>query len=327
MEAGSLEIGRIFLISFPENVPSDETLYFIQDKKICGIILFADHCRDQDNLKSWLKEIKASLPYQLIVAIDQEGGRVRRLKDRFPTLEAPRYYGERERYKAYRDDLSRVCERLREIGINLNLVPTIDLFDSAPNHVLDTRTFSADIDIVSGFARITIDVHREQGLLTCGKHFPGLGRSSGDPHHVLAEADLSDTDFFEKELKPFEDIIDYGVDSIMVTHLLLPQVDNNICTISEKVVKGWLRGRLGFKKAVISDDLLMDGAQKAVPLPQLAEKSLLAGMDILLFGQNIKKARETREYLTERLEENQALFTRAAEAIGRIGLFSDRIIS
>ena len=61
MEAGSLEIGRIFLISFPENVPSDETLYFIQDKKICGIILFADHCRDQDNLKSWLKEIKANL--------------------------------------------------------------------------------------------------------------------------------------------------------------------------------------------------------------------------------------------------------------------------
>jgi beta-N-acetylhexosaminidase len=293
------EIGRFFIVSFPESAPDDETLYFIQDNRIGGVILFAGHCRNQDNLKSWLGEFKKSIGYNIIVAVDQEGGRVRRFMRRFPILEAPRYYGESGKLKRYKSDLSRVCEKLREIGINMNFSPTVDLFDAGEGHVLDSRTFSDDPEVVSKFARATIEIHGEHGLLTCCKHFPGLGRSRGDPHTVLAESDLSEEDFFELELKPFSDIIEFGVDSVMVTHLSVPNVDRNPAIVSRKIISGWLKEKLGFSGPVITDDLLMEGACTILPLPQLSVRSFKAGADLLLFGQDLKKTREALDRFGE----------------------------
>lgn len=318
-------LGPLFIISFPEATPRDETLYFIKDNKIGGIILFAAHCRDQDNLKSWLPDLKADLDYNLIVAVDQEGGRVRRFVNRFPELEAPRFYGEHGKLERYRDDLRRVCERLREIGVNLNLVPTVDLFDSGKGHVLDTRTFSENIDTVNQFAGTTIAVHHEMGLLTCGKHFPGLGRSSGDPHYGLAAADLEEGDFFEKELVPFKYIIENGIDSIMVTHQSVPRVDKNLSILSSKIITGWLRDRLLFDSAVISDDLLMEGAQKEVPLPQLAKEAVNAGVDLLLFGQDDEKGKEALEFLREQVEDGKVSGDRVNKALSRVRALSDKI--
>jgi beta-N-acetylhexosaminidase len=183
MEVAPGTIGRFFVVSFTEKIPHDDTLYFIQDGGIGGIILFSDHCRDPQSLKSWLTDFKRSLRRPLLVAVDQEGGRVQRFIAPFPALESPRYYGHGDRLSQYRSDLSRVCERLYDIGINLNLVPTVDLFDNEIGHVLHTRTFSDKRPIVSRFARETIRIHHEQGLLTCAKHFPGLaqhGRPASD---------------------------------------------------------------------------------------------------------------------------------------------------
>lgn len=319
------DVGRLFIISFSEALPRDETLYFIQDNGIGGIILFAEHCRNQDDLKSWLKELQATLSYRLLVAVDQEGGRVRRFTRGFPVLEAPRYYGESKKYKAYREDLLRVCEKLRDIGINFNLVPSVDLFDSDKDHVLDTRTFSDRVETVNEFARITIEVHHQQGLLTCGKHFPGLGRSIGDPHFSIAESDLDEKDFIDLELKPFTEIIKLGVDSIMVTHLSIPQVDDNPSHLSSKVVGEWLKKGLGFKRVVVSDDLLMEGAQKSVPLPKLAIKSLEAGVDMLLFGQNLKKAKEAYQYVKDRIEADEVLSGRFSEALPPVWNLAEKV--
>jgi len=291
MDVTAKHIGSFFIVSFPEKIPDDETLYFLQDKRIGGIILFADHCCDKDSLKSWLADFTKTLGRPLIIAVDQEGGRVRRFMRGFPRLESPRYYGSRRRLTLYRSDLSRVCERLFEIGINLNLVPVVDLFDTEKGHVLDTRAFSAKRDVVSRFARLTIDVHRQQGLLTCAKHFPGLGRSEGDPHFILSTADLDENDFNETELPPFKDVIEYGVDAVMVTHLAVPKVDSHPAVVSNKIIGGWLKERLAFSGPVITDDLLMTGAADIDSTPDLAARSFEAGADLLLFGQNLKDTR------------------------------------
>jgi len=311
-------LGQFFIISFPEERPSDRTLHFITDNNIGGIIVFAHHCRDIDNLKSWLRELKDSRGPDFLIAVDQEGGRVQRLRNRFPGLEAPRYYGYHNLEKQYRSDLFRTCEQLRELGINYNLVPGVDLFDSDENHVLDSRTFGDDIGLVARFARLTIAIHHEQGLLTAAKHFPGLGRSEGDPHNVLAEADLSEEEFFEHEIKPFRMAIDEGVDSVMVSHLMMPQIDEKPSIISEKVISGWLKTGLAFSGPAVTDDLLMQGAWQALSFPAVVEKSFMAGSDLLLFGADLKKAREAFEFFTERAAHGAVSSERLSDARQRI---------
>lgn len=321
----ALPSGRLFIVSFPEEAPADRTLHFIQDNRIGGVILFADHCRSQDGLRSWLGDFKKTLDYNLIVAVDQEGGRVRRFQRNFPALESPRYYGHKQDITSYQNDLAHVCERLYEIGVNLNLVPTVDLFDTQKDHVLDSRTFSDDMEIVRRFAEETIARHREHRLLTCAKHFPGLGRSCGDPHRVSSVADLSEEDCFEKELKPFEAVIAYGVDAIMVTHVSIPRVDDRPAIVSEKIIKGWLKDRLAFAGAVITDDLLMEGAAEAAPHSQLAIKSFEAGADILLFGQNLKKAKQAFDTFSEYWDSGKFNTERMADACTRVDTLAKKI--
>jgi beta-N-acetylhexosaminidase len=326
MDVVSDNIGIFFIVSFPEQVPGDDTLYYIQDNHIGGIILFAEHCRHQDSLKSWLNDFKRTLNRPLLVAVDQEGGRVRRFQQGFPMLEAPRYYGHHARHSQYYSDLARVCEQLYEIGVNFNLSPSVDLMDTCDGHVMDTRTFSDNPEIVSRFARTAVAIHKDQGLLTCAKHFPGLGRSEGDPHEILSVSNLTEKDFEEVELPPFKDVIDFGVDTVMVTHLSIPDVDDKPAIISEKIIDGWLKDKLGFAGAVITDDLLMGGAANIDSAPTLASKSFAAGSDLLLFGQNLKLAKEALESFRENWHSGLFKQQRQVDAGQRVNSLMQKIL-
>jgi beta-N-acetylhexosaminidase len=313
------------VVSFKEKMPHDDTLYFIQDRCIGGIILFANHCYDCDSLKSWLRDFKRTLGHPLLVAVDQEGGRVRRFTRQFPMLESPRYYGHRLRLSEYRSDLSRVCERLYEIGIDINLVPTVDLFGTEIGHVLNTRTFSDDREIVSRFAHETIRVHHEHGLLTCVKHFPGLGRSIGDPHHMLSIVDIEEDDFWEFEIPPFRDAIENGADAIMVTHMKAPRVDDRPVLVSETVMSKWIKDRLAFDGPVITDDLLMGGASDVDASSRLAIRSFAAGADLMLFGQDLERARKMIDAFVEAWESDRFSPARKTDAALRVRRLIEKI--
>lgn len=317
--------GGFFLISFPEKTPGDKIQYFILDNNIGGIILFANHCKDIDSLSSWLGDLKKSTDPGFIVAVDQEGGRVSRFGARFPKLEAPRFYGYHNKIEQYQSDLSRVCEKLARIGINLNLVPTVDLFDTDSDHVLDSRTFSDDPDVVSNLARITIEIHHHFGLATCAKHFPGLGRSHGDPHKVMAQSGLIDSDFKKVELPPFEDAIKNGVDAVMVTHLSLPKILDRPAIVSDKLISGWLKKDLSFPGPVITDDLLMSGGSDYKSPDLLALESFAAGSDLLLFGQDFKKIKNIYRQFTERYEDQYFTNQRLTDAAARIDSFRQKV--
>lgn len=311
--------GRFFIVSFPEPVPSERTLRYIFDNRLGGLILFADHCRDPYAVKSWLGDFVASLPYPFIVAVDQEGGRVRRFIDSFPPLQSPRLYGLAGDTNGFRADLASVCDRLRQIGVNLNLVPTVDLFDRGEGHVLDGRTFSDDAEIVARFARITIEEHHRFGLAACAKHFPGLGRCVGDPHRLLSTVDLTEEDFRRVELAPFREAVRSGVDAVMVTHLAVPRVDAAPAVVSRKIITGWLKESLSFDGPVITDDLLMLGAQQAAPLPTTAVKSFEAGADLLLFGRDMEQTRRAYDAFASAWDSGEFGPARVADARRRVG--------
>jgi beta-N-acetylhexosaminidase len=327
MEAVQSYPGRFFIVSFPEATPSDRTLRYIQDNHIGGLILFADHCREPKNLKRWLGDFTRSLGYPFIVAVDQEGGRVCRFGAGFPSLDSPRRYGQSGQIEAYRDDLSRVCLGLCDAGVNLNLVPTVDLFARGQGHVLDSRTFAADPEIVARFAEATIDVHHRFGLLTCAKHFPGLGRSGGDPHQVLAAADLTETDFRETELVPFREAIRAGVDAVMVTHLEAPKADAAPSIVSRTMITGWLKESMSFGGPVITDDLLMAGALQAASWPSTAVVCFEAGADLLLFGRDLRAASRAFEEFDSAWQSGRFNPERVDDAGRRVGEFVGRIVA
>ena len=323
MATHEYKAGHFCIVSFEEDHPSDETLYFIQDNAIAGIILFANHCEDWPSVRHWVRDLTKSLRRPLIVAIDQEGGRVRRLTRQFPMLESPRYYGLHNLFEQYRNDLARTCDKLYEIGINFNLVPTVDVFDAGEGHVLDSRTFADAIETINRFADATIATHHQHGLWCCAKHFPGLGRSTGDPHKVLSSSGLTEKDFFEQELKPFEHAISSGVDSVMVTHYSLPKIDSAPSLISERMISQWLKERLGFSGPVITDDLLMEGAADIDPTPELTVKAFNAGADFLLFGKNNRKTRKAFESFSEALEDGRISAGRIHDAAERVRKFTE----
>lgn len=325
MDVTSTHIGSFFIVSFPEPVPRDDTLYFLQDNCIAGILLFADHCADQDKLREWLADFKKSLHSPLIVAVDQEGGRVCRFGRNFPALESPRWYGEGMRLPQYRADLARVCEELFETGVNLNLVPVVDLFDAGDGHVLDTRSFSDKPEVVARFAAETIAIHHDQGLMTCAKHFPGLGRTVGDPHEVLTTTELTEKDFWEVELPPFREAIAAGADAVMVTHLSAPKADEAPAVVSYKIMSGWLKENLSFPGAVITDDLLMEGASHVDASPRLAARSFEAGADLLLFGRDLKRTREMFDVFSDLWQAGRFTPDRIRDAIHRVEQFLKRV--
>ncbi|MCP4568629.1 MAG: hypothetical protein GY841_13715 [FCB group bacterium] len=326
MDRAKTHIGEFFVISFPEAIPSDETLYLIQDMKIGGLILFADHCRDQFSLKSWLKDLKKSLNYNLIVAVDQEGGRVRRFQLGFPMLEAPRFYAYHNKLPQYCSDLGRVCERLFETGVNFNLVPSVDLMDFEEGHVLDSRTFSDQPELTTAFAKAAIEIHHAHGLSCCAKHFPGLGRSSGDPHQVLSVSDLTEAEFFEQEILPFQAAIADGVDGVMVTHLSAPRVDERPAIVSAMMIQGWLKDRLEFEGPVVTDDLLMEGARQAASSGAAVE-SFEAGSDLLIFGQDIERTRAELELFERAWSDGRFDNDRQKDALRRGRAFRQKIQS
>jgi len=254
------------------------------DNGLGGVILFARNYKDQSQLRALTESIKSHNP-KAVIAVDQEGGRVVRFAGDFPAFPSPGYFGDR-------DDLAGLCyatevtaKCLKDCGVNCNLIPVCDLRPSEANHVIRTRAYSASPDAAAEAAVEQVRILREQNLISCAKHFPGLASAAGDPHQVVSQTDQSSEQFRTNDYKPFAAAINAGCNLVMPTHLMAPELDQlEIATFSKKILQGELRNRLGFEGPIISDDLQMLGALSDTDLAGAAIKSLSAGCDLLICG-------------------------------------------
>ncbi len=224
----------------------------------------------------------SSLP--LFVAIDQEGGRVSRLKESygFPPTVSARSLGRGNDLAATRRHAGETAATLRAAGINVNFAPVVDLDVNPDNPVIGRfeRSFSADPAVVVAHAREVVLAHDRRGVATCLKHFPGHGSSSADSHFGLV--DVSDT-WSETELEPYRVLIDEGnCRMVMTAHIYNRRLDPVYpATLSQATVTGLLRERLGFDGVVVSDDLQMGAIRQNYPFETAIEKAILAGVDVL----------------------------------------------
>ncbi len=225
----------------------------------------------------------------LLVAVDQEGGAVARLKPAhgFPELPAHGELGGSDPAQTRRV-VEPTARALADAGIGINFAPVVDLNLNPRSPAIGARrrSFSDQPGRVLEHARAFISAHRAYGLATTLKHFPGHGSAAVDTHTGLA--DITDS-FREVELWPYRELIAARLaDLIMVAHLRHRAWDpHHPATLSERVITGLLRGDLGYDGVVVSDDLDMAAVADAYPLRQRVVLALHAGVDLLLFGNNL----------------------------------------
>lgn len=309
----------MFIIGFKGETPSSEFLHFITEEQIGGVILFEDNCPNYDTMKQNIAKIKSCYRSRApFIAVDQEGGRVSRIRGVPAEYHAASYYGSRDLLERYAEDYTHSAVYMESAGISLNLAPVADIFLNPENRVLLDRCFSKDYKKVTQFVEKSVEVAKRSGLLCCLKHFPGLGAASADPHNEVAEADYDETLWAQREMIPFAAGLTKGAEMIMTTHMRLPEIDDQIVTGSEKIINLLLRNQLGFEGPVITDSLEMEGAAELGELGERAVKAFNAGHDILLFGQETEKTIEAFDYFEEACKRGEVAESRIESALQRI---------
>lgn len=224
--------------------------------------------------------------------MDQEGGNVCRLKERYgfpPTLTA-QYLGTQNNPTLTRLCADSIGNTLAENGINVNFAPVVDLNINPTSPAIGAleRSFSADPAVVTTNARIFVETHDKNHVATCFKHFPGHGSAAADSH--LGLVDVTDT-WSDIELEPYRALINEGnCRMVMTAHVFNRNIDPDLpSTLSKPFITGMLREMLAFDGVVVTDDLQMQGLTQFFDYKTIVEESIIAGVDIILVSKKPRR--------------------------------------
>lgn len=312
------KIGQLFITGFDSPEPSDEFLEFYSSENVGGVILFENNCTPphlaENSIKSIIETSSDMVP---LIGVDQEGGRVCRFRGAPAEYGSPSDYAKEKDLDLFKEQFSRAAYYIHSLGVNLLFGPVADI-ELNNNECLKGRTFGKTAASIIPFIESSIKISQKVGLLSCLKHFPGLGAAENDPHQKIAVADYDYQTFLNREAVTFKAGIDTGVDMVMSTHIRLTRIDPRIVTESEIVIGQLLRDKLNFDGIVITDDLLMHGADSLGGYGERAVKAFNAGHDILLFGKNYHAASEAIAYFKDEYRQGRIDETRLKASLERI---------
>ena len=295
-----VKIGQMLMVGF-RGLEVDNEHFIVQDirkRHLGGVVLFdydvptqqpVRNIESPSQVKALIASLKSASATPLLVAIDQEGGIVARLKERhgFPPTVSHYHLGEFNDHETTHKQATLVAKTLADLGINLNLAPVVDLCANPDNPIIAKyeRCFSAEPLVVTDHALQFIQAHHEQKVLCALKHFPGHGSSRADSH--LGLTDVTNT-WSRVEMDPYVRIIKAGqADAIMTAHVFNANLDNQYpATLSEVTITGILRDELNYDGVVISDDLQMGAIVNHYGFETAIQKAIEAGVDILAFANN-----------------------------------------
>ena len=320
------KIGQLFMVGVQGETPSlDEQLLF-EEYGFGGFILFKRNCREAGQVVSLCRalwNLADELP--TFIAIDEEGGRVHRLPPPFTHFPPAACIGAKnDPALAYRAGRATAAE-LALAGINLNFAPVLDVSSDSENAIIGDRAFSADPRAVMPMSWSWTQGCRDEGVIPCGKHFPGHGAADKNSHFDLPLVAKSIDELKATELPPFEHACRNSIEALMTAHVLYPALDSRWpATLSEKIVTGLLRQQLGYGGVVFSDDMEMKAISDRYPVEEAAYLSLRAGVDMVLFCHDLPRAVQACEFLCAEIEKDAGLRARAEESYARVARLKRR---
>ncbi len=309
------QIGTFFVVGFHGVTFSPELRGFLDAMQPAGVVLFSrniEDARQVTELNAGIQEHAwAQWGHGIFISVDQEGGRVARLKQPFtdapPAMElAGLEHPQQQVARLAR----RMAEELRFAGFNVDFTPVLDVLSDTldvRDTVIGDRSFGTDGQIVSELGALVIREMHAQGVIACGKHFPGHGGVKADSHKTLP-VDARPADVLERvDMAPFRFAIGRDIGMIMTAHLLYPELDADYpATFSRKILTDILRLRLDFRGVIITDDLEMGAVNRFGDIPQAGVAALQAGADILLVCNSPEKALQVKAAVSAALDQLNA---------------------
>lgn len=270
---------------------SAEERLWLSHSAVGGVILFTRNFRDKEQISCLISELHAIKKPKLLVAVDQEGGRVQRFRQGFTQFPAMRCIGE-----VYDSNPSkalllaeilacRLASELREIGVDFTFAPILDL-DTGESVVIGDRAFHGDIDAVSALASKFMLGLRKGGMESVGKHFPGHGSVTADSHFECPVDHRYENDLQLADMIPFQRLIDHGIAGLMSAHVVYENVDKKPASFSPYWLTRVLREQMRFEGVIFSDDLSMKGAHVIGDIGDRLRAALEAGSDMVLICNN-----------------------------------------
>ncbi len=292
--------GNNIIVGVSGTVLNDQDKRILSKLKPVGIIFFAKNFRQDTHYEDWLETFKQLTEQireytereSMLMTIDHEGGRVVRTPS--PITRFPYAFLQS---KAATKIAKATALELKSLGINLSWAPVADIFSNPNNPIIGPRAFNTTPETAAKSACEYFIGLKESGIIACAKHFPGHGDTSTDSHLELPVLDLSLEQLRNRELIPFQALIEAGIPTIMTAHILFPQIDKDVpATLSQNILRQILREELGFEGVIVSDDLDMNAVSDMYKNSGTVAQTFNAGCDLLIISGNLPASSPEKIY-------------------------------
>jgi beta-N-acetylhexosaminidase len=278
------QIGQLLIAGFEGAAVPVELKAIAREFGLGGLILFARNIEAPEQVAELSYEAARLVPdLPLWVSVDQEGGRVARLKAPFTEWPPMATLGRSGDERLVERFARAMAKELRAVGITLDYAPVLDVHTNPRNPVIGDRALGEKAAEVARLGGVIVRTLQQEGVAACGKHFPGHGDTVSDSHLELPLVEHPPERLREVEFAPFRAAVQAGVAAIMTAHVLVPSLDERRpATLSKRVVTDILRRELGFAGMIVSDDLEMKAISKDYAVPRAAVLAVEAGCDAVL---------------------------------------------
>jgi beta-N-acetylhexosaminidase len=318
------KIGQLFVVGFQGYEPDNETKQLLEIVRPAGFVLLQRNIEGFDqiyDLTTQLRQISGIPPF---IAIDHEGGRVDRLKQIFapmPSMPELAAAG----LAQLRLGARIIAAELEATGFNVNFAPVLDL--RLPRSIIAERSMGTDPEEVARLGLAFIEEVSKRGIVTCTKHFPGMGGASVDPHFALPRVERNKRQLQQEDVVPFTGLFD-DAGMILIAHAHYPGLGDEKpipASLSPRVIDGFLRKKLGYTGVVVTDDLTM-GAVTGIGLtPEVFLRAFEAGNDLVLFSQTTPMLEQAFRTILRAARNSAVLRKRVDESVGRILALKGRL--
>ncbi len=304
-------VGQLFVIGIDGEVLSAPMEDRLAELRPAGVILFARNIGDADQLQELTGAIQAKAAELglagLLIAIDQEGGRVRRLRDGFTAIPPMGELPGKTDLAGAEMIGGVIGQELAAVGCNWNLAPVVDVLTNPANPGIGDRSFSADPEVVSEYASALARGLLSAGVAVCVKHFPGKGEASRDAHYDLPVINVDREHLERYEWPPFHALLaeEQWLKAAMVSHVVIPALDPGLPATLSPAAYDAIRGEIGFDGVVVTDDMEMGAIIKNYGLSEAVVMALESGADLVLVCHTASEMTEARNAVLAAVENGE----------------------
>lgn len=312
------KIGQMVMIGIQGTEVNDDSLYMLHQFHFGGVILFDRNMQSVEQVKKLTSDIqtKSDEKVPLFIGIDEEGGEVTRMENALTPPPSQQKIGESNDPEKAKQWASSTAKELKNMGINVNFAPVADVGSN------DTRSYSKDTNTVINFVRAAVSGYQEQNIIYSLKHFPGIGKGKVDSHIESSSINASKETLLNEDIAPFATLIkESNPDNyfILVSHLIYPELDEkNPASLSKNIMTDLLRGELGYKGIIITDDMEMGAVANHNDFKSVGVNAVKAGADIVLICHEYEHEQDIYMGILDAVKAGEISQERIDESVKRI---------